>query len=468
MKLKLIALILILSGLVIGVVAVVGSGSKITSLPIQTFDVDPYLGIPAVVEHPNNKFLQPYFAIRKGLRVKYINNIFSTNMPDLIWVPEVTSQGKVLLRWQTSEKNSPGLVGIFPGQILQVVDDKLYDFGVGTLFVKVYSESYKATGYTLLETIIGETEPVDDVLWKANDVKKLVEKSTLSFEGMVLYAILLPGDRNVIIKYVDDFNHPETYEKTLNGSQPNGVHPVVAANAVYSTLLFALLPTTSDDDKQKMIASAENFFKHYVIPNKVEIAPGIISWPYKFEWNVNWGIKISPPWYSAYANGTFANAAALLYRLTKNESYKTLAIQSADFLGYPITKGGAEFDVSGFKLPAEYVYNTPPLPNIDIIDGEFIALTTLYNTARLLGDSHLLNLFMKQAASLSMQLSYFEQPNGNLYFSRYIEEMPLTYKWLMWSNLQAFANIMKDRRLLIVAQKLHPNIPEDWAKMNGN
>jgi hypothetical protein len=60
----------------------------------------PYIDIPAVVDRPNGRTLRPYFAMRAGLSVRYLANIFSTNEPELLWVPAVEN-GMERLTWQT-------------------------------------------------------------------------------------------------------------------------------------------------------------------------------------------------------------------------------------------------------------------------------------------------------------------------------------------------------------------------------
>jgi hypothetical protein len=432
-----------------------------------THETDRYLGIPAVVRHPNNTTQYPYFALREGLKVRYLKNIFSTNQPDLLWIPE-ESDGKTLLRWQTAKVGSAGLYGIFPGNILTLLDNELYDFGVGTRFVKVRLEEPELVGYTLLETIIGETEVVDDALWAAEDIPRLKKTTVLDYKGCPIYAVHLPSfNQREIGHWIKILADPTTYPTALNGAQPGGVHPVFATTTVNSLLLHTLQTEGKEAEKQAIRQAVQHFFENYVFSTKTPRADQSVSWPYHFPWTMNWGIRLSPPWYSAYTNGVVTQTAALLYALTGEQRYQVLALEAAQYLNTSISKGGAEYEVAGFHLPAEYVYNTPPLPNVRVLDGEFITITALYNGARLLGDSQLLHIFMRQAFSLAMQLAYYVQPDGNLYFSTYIEEMPMHYKWVLWSNLQALANITKDRRFFDVAKVLRPHIPDFWCQSNG-
>jgi hypothetical protein len=126
---------------------------------------------------------------------------------------------------------------------------------------------------------------------------------------------------------------------------------------------------------------------------------------------------MSPPWYSAYANANAATLLSVLYHLTKDERYKRLAQEAAAYLSLPLDAGGSEYDISGFKYPAEYVYPSPSLPNIRVLDRELISVLALYNAARFLGDGEMLRIAYQQMASLAMALEYYRQRNGNLYFA---------------------------------------------------
>ncbi len=440
---------------------------QVPTLPLVTLDKNNSLGIPAYVEHLNHHLLRPYMADRKGLEVIYTKHLFAKNQTAMIYIPKLVNH-KYLLIWQTSSHGRPGLVGIYPSNKLILLDNKLYDFGVGVLFVKVYSETANATGYTLLSTIIGETTPTGNQLWSANDINRLKKTTTISFNGIILYPIQLPLDQNKIDQDIAILKDPASYVRKLNGGLQHGVHPVVAANTLYSLLIYSMEENVTKEKSNEILDAAKIFFENYVFKEMQKTGKNAYSWPYNMPWMLNWGIKLDAPWYSSYDNAVFAESAAIMYQYTHDEKYKILAEKAANYILIPIIKGGSMYEISGFKLPAEYVYNTPPLPNVEILDGEFIALTHLYNTARLLGDSRLLHAFIQQAISLTAQMPFYEEKDGKLYFSKYIEDMPAVYKWLMWSNLQSLANIMKDRTLLSYAKKLHPNIPEYWVKQNGN
>lgn len=426
----------------------------------------PYLEVPAVVEAPNARFVKPYLAQRKGVKVRYAGNLFSKMQPDFVWVPEIEASGRVLLRWMTSENGKPGLLGIFPGNVLEITDDRLFDFGVGTLFVKVRHPS-GIEGYTLLETIIGDTEPADDGLWVSRDIERVRKNTTVKLGDVTLYEKYISGGPPQVESEIKRLSATAEYATSLSGGQKGGVHPLLGASAVYGLLMAALRPDIDKALRGRAIEAAETFFRVYAIPSKVELAPGAISWPFHFEWNLNWGIKLSDPWYSAYCNSQMIAAAALLYRMTEKPVYREIARQAARYLELSIEKGGSEYSIGGFRLPAEYVYPTPPLPNIRVIDGELGTAIAVYNAARLLGDSGMLRLATRHLASLATQLDLFTMQNGELMFAMYVEKMPEHYRWMIWSLLQVGANVMKDRNFITAANRMRPSVPQQWCTNNG-
>jgi hypothetical protein len=214
-------------------------------------------------------------------------------------------------------------------------------------------------------------------------------------------------------------------------------------------------------------SAVEAFVQNYIMAESVDLGSGMISWPYRFEWVTNWGIKLTPPWYSPYVNSQVVSLAALLYRLTGKEEYRTLALAAARYVVTPISKGGAQYSIDGFRFPAEYVYPTPPIPNIRVIDGEFGSAIALYNGARLLGDSELLRQSSAYFASLGMALEGYLKQDGTLWFSYYGENMPDGYGWPIFALLQNAGIIMKDQRFTEYARKMRPSIGENWCNQLG-
>lgn len=444
----------------------VGKEGEARGLPLVTESVDPVLGIPVRVHRPHNAFLKPFSPTWSGTVVRYTGQLFSRNAQEIIWIPELVD-GKYLLRWQTTEKGSPGLQGIFLGNELELLDNNLYDFGVGALFVKVHSRVAGVTGYALLETIIGETEVVGDSFRVVKDSERFRKTTAVDIDGIMAYALKIPNDRANLTALTEILTNPHRYATELSGGNVGGVHPVYAISSVYLLLLQAHTADVPSDERAKVLKAAIAFVDNYLDPKKVTIAPGVVSWAFGMDWTVSWGIKLSPPWYSAYANSNAAALCSVLYHLTKDERYRSLAQQAAAYLSRPLGAGGSEYDISGFKYPAEYVYPSPPLPNIRVLDGEVISVLALYNAARFLGDSEMLRIAYRQMASLAMAMEYYRQKSGNLYFSYYIEEMPEHYKWQVWSNLQVLALVAKERRFAEAAKALLPNVPAKWCEANG-
>jgi hypothetical protein len=156
-----------------------------------------------------------------------------------------------------------------------------------------------------------------------------------------------------------------------------------------------------------------------------------------------------------------------MYRLTDEQRYRELAQKAARYIGLPVEQGGAEYEVSGFRLPAEYVYSFKDTPNIRVLDGELITAVLLYNAARLLGDWEMLWIAVRHAMSIAMQLEFFKNADGSLMFAAYVEKMPPHYVWTIWANLQALANILKDRRFQAAAEGLRPHVAENQCKDFG-
>lgn len=231
-------------------------------MPTITTDIDPVLGIPAVIQRPNAHLLKPYIRLQSDLRLKYVRNRFSKNQPDLVWVPD-TSQGRVRLTWQSygHEGRRDGLKMILPGDTLVILDNELYDFGVGTLFVKVRNERTELTGFTLLETVIGDCDPANDELWVAQDIERVKRNATWHFGNLIMYPTYKGEDAAEIDSRAATLNDPTQYGTELSGGVSGGhVHPVYAANVVYDVLLSAVALPESDPKRDVYIRSAIAFF----------------------------------------------------------------------------------------------------------------------------------------------------------------------------------------------------------------
>jgi hypothetical protein len=426
-------------------------------LPTTTYDVDPVLGIPAVVVRPNNAFLRPYLADRKGLKVSYVGDSLMSLNPDMLYSPAIR-EGRTFLPWQTSDEGAPGLYGVFPGNQLTILDDALYDFGVGLLMVRARLDAQELEGFLPLATVICETMPADNSLWPSRYAKRLKQELLLKTDKAIIYTFSKPKDENAIQQAIDNLGNPSLYASTLSGGKSDTVHPVYAANLVYGLLLKWLAaennPQLRDDIKKACVAVFDNYF--FI---NVDSVGGGASWPFEFTWVTNWGVSLKAPWYSAYASSVTAGAASIMFGITKEERFRDLALQAARFVGSSNSIGGAEYNLSGFRLPAEYVYNFTTTPNIRVLDGEIITAIALYNTAILLNSQEVYEIFVRQAFSLAMALEYFQKADGSLVFAAYYEDMPEHYLIDVWKGLLVLANITKDRNFKNFADQLEKHIP---------
>lgn len=426
---------------------------------------DNYLQVPALITFPNKEFARPFEAKWKGLRVRYTGNIFSVNQPDLIYKEQI-SKNRYLLPWQTSENGGPGLGGIFEGNILQFVDNEIYDLSVGALFARVRNESTGFEGFVSLETIFGECEPYDRWNIVAKDPEQYERISSLVIGNTLFNMLFISRDQASLDQLLMHFEAKDKWTVNFSGGQTGGgVHPVFAANQLNS-ILVAYFEESNLLVRDRILSAARVFFEDYVFRNAKEVGGGL-SWPYSFEWNMNWGIKLSPPWYSAYASASFAQAAALMFKITKEPRFNDLAIASARFVGAPLHAGGAEYRDRGFRFPAEYIYGTPPLPNVRVLDGELLVVNFLFNSARLVGDSEVLQIAIRHGVSLNQAMDYYENDDGTLMFASYVEKMPEGYSWLLWSKLQSISGLIKHPRMRELAERMTRHIPSKWCDTNG-
>ena len=129
-----------------------------------------------------------------------------------------------------------------------------------------------------------------------------------------------------------------------------------------STLFTALNPEVSEELREATVAAIEHFVEKYVEPAKIDTGGGMISWAYNFPWVMNWGISCRRR--GIHRPRSSGLDAVSIVPPDSQERYKQLAHEATQFVVTPISKGGSEYDIQGFRLPAEYVYATPPLPNV--------------------------------------------------------------------------------------------------------
>lgn len=130
-------------------------------------------------------------------------------------------------------------------------------------------------------------------------------------------------------------------------------------------------------------------------------------------------------------------------------------------------RGGAEYRDRGFRFPAEYIYGTPPLPNVRVLDGELLVVNFLFNSARLVGDSETLQIAIRHGVSLNQAMDYYENEDGTLMFASYVEKMPEGYSWLLWSKLQSISGLIKHPRMRDLAEGMARHVPQKWCDTNG-
>jgi hypothetical protein len=149
----------------------------------------------------------------------------------------------------------------------------------------------------------------------------------------------------------------------------------------------------------------------------------------------------------------FANAAALMFRLTGEGRYAEIARQSVAWMKLPAEQGGALYHDGPLIYVAEYPSLAPGEPNVGILDGEMIAAVTAYNTAVLLDDPVMLRFAAQLAYSLVNKCIENTTADGRIQNGH--------YQWLVNSDsyIQPMKRwavelgiITKDRRMFDLAK----------------
>jgi hypothetical protein len=397
---------------------------------------DHQLGFP-VLYGPQSRPPCRYEPKRQGLKVRYTGNHFQAGMHKNILYQQINSR----------PGDSPVLsvlVGgeLQPGEQLTLLDDRFYDFAVGVLFVKVQRDRDGHEGYLEYATLIGETIPAEDH----------TASRRLPFGESYLY-LPLP----LSIAELEDL--ASDMEKGLflgkgKDFRPDQVNPVSVGCRVMSGLLGTLSPAVPAALRKKLIAGGERFFQEYGFPQAKTLANGAVAWPNPSAWPMDWKLTLAPPWYSGYGNAVMALSAAILYQDTGKEAYRDLALKAVRFLQTPTRDGGALYYVGHFPHLAEYVYPSPPLPNVRVLDGEMIAVICVHDIAVLLRDSALLNLSMRLVASLSTDLDGATTHDGKILNARYpwlVDNVNYLNGMKVWAIM--LGEIGKDLRFLEFAQR---------------
>jgi hypothetical protein len=422
-----------------------GRGSR--GLPATTDRAEPTSApappgeVETVRAHPSPAV--PYRAKRVGLVVRFLGPVMAPghtlNENRYLWREERVGDW-AYLPWRLQ-------MNIFPGNRFEVLDDRPYDFSLGTRFYRVRRVQDGVTGYVTAATFFGEMVPEEMLLVAEN--RAFFEDQIIRLgDGRLLYTAHVPRDRAAVDRWLEDLRTRN--RAALSQGQGNHIHPLYSASTALGSLLHALRHDEDGELVEQAKSAVAGFFEWYVVPEAVAIDKDSLAWPYRFEFVTNWGIRLRPPWYSSYANAAFAAVAALMHELTGEARYREISERAARFI---LVHG--IYEVDGRPLPAEYIYDFRVMPNIRVLDGELITIRLLHLTAVLLRDVGLLDRVREFGEAISTELPYYTLPEtGAPLFSAYFEErLPPTYGWYLWVNVQILANLMNDRQPLETARR---------------
>lgn len=412
---------------------------------------NPYLGVAAKVERLNEHLVKPYCAKRAGMVVQFAGSHFSSEQPSSMWIAGSTATHAGPMYLGTREELSSG-------DVLEVLEDPLFDFSVGVPFVKIKRKISGSVGYVPLESFIGDTTPVDASLWTAHERGRL--RSLVEFRNgsRVLYSTNRVSAKEVeeSIKFL-----LATVNGTTDGDE-SSVHPLQAGAHAHRLGAWALADGRSSDERASATDAIDGMLRAYAVPKCNELRNGSIAWPYEFDFKMPWGTKLNKPWYSGYANAAMLGALACASVLCDEREYAELARGAARFLQLPMDLGGAMYECDGFRYIAEYVYKSPPIPNYRVLDGELCSVVYIYNAALLLGDSLLLRLAIQLAAGIAASIPLFTSTRGLPVFGMDGQAMNPNYMWQLWVTLQLLGNAFKDRTFSEFAKDWYQGIPTSY------
>ena len=414
--------------------------------------IDAGVGIPAAVCRPNRRFSGCYRADRRGLQVRYVGNLFSSEQPDVLWLAG------------TSTAEEPHMITagtvLTPGDRLQILDDDLYDFAVGARFVRVMHQNSTARGYITLETLLGETIPANDELWTAEEPRRLRALVAFETDAMPLYSTNRVGAAQV----ADSRDYLARFRQhSADGESAADVHPLQAGAHAHRLGCWSLARERTGKERDDVRGLIEGMFEGYALGAMREVAPGAWAWPYGFDFAMPWGTALRAPWYSGYANSAMAGAAACAYALSGNPAFADVVKKAVAFLALETSRGGAGYEIDGYPHIAEYVYATPPIPNYRVLDGELCSVVFLFNAATLLADSTLLAYSHRLAGGLANGLNLLSSRGDGLpYFGMDGQAMNPDYMWQLWMTLQLLANAFKDRSFSQRARDWRCGVPQHY------
>lgn len=412
--------------------------------------VSPLTGYPTVVVQPNVRFSRPYLADRIGMHVEVRNSDYLSEQPFSFW-------------WERTdgETGGPVLLGnrivLEQGELLAIRDNRLFDFSVGTPMVAVRRVSDNLNGYITQDALITKTVATGGT-WVAQDESKLRGLVEFPTQWGVLYSTnrVGPDERADTEKFLSRF------VDGADSAEDDAVHPLACGAHAHRIGTWALAADRAPEDRERVAAALDAMMKNYLVPEKRQIAPGAFAWPYKFNFRMPWGTELKPPWYSGYANASLTGAAACAYALTGKQEYADIAGEAFGFLKTPVHAGGAHYSVDGFDFIAEYVYRSPAIPNLRVLDGEMCAIPYITNAGMLLDRPDMIEFAARLAAGQSALMSMLSTPEGAPYFCMDGQPMQPTYMWQLWMTLQLLASIFKDRGFAERARMWRPHIPRSF------
>ncbi|NEV00694.1 D-glucuronyl C5-epimerase family protein [Bradyrhizobium uaiense] len=384
---------------------------------------DPYLGLSNVVA-PDHGY-QPQLV----RRVRF-----------------VAERGEMLRAEQLSPADHPVMWSegypLKSGDELDVMDDQFHDMRAGTTFVKVRRAWDQLVGYMPLRAFITETVPAERPLGEVMG----------SIDG---HSVMLVFGNNgnaaaAGAKEIDGKALADVYSAPISKTS---IHPVTAGNHLVAMLLGLAVAGVDESVRGTTVAAAQRVFDEYVFPAKVEIKPGVAAWPNTYDFTLAWGGKLKAPWFSGYSNGTIANSAAIMFRLTGEERYAEIARAAVAWMRLPADQGGALYHDGAGIFVAEYPSDVPVDPNIGVLDGEMVAAIAVYNTAVLLDDAQMMRFAAQLAYSLVNKADQCTSADGRIINAR--------YQWLITTDdylvpMKRWAAqlgiITKDRRMLAHAE----------------
>lgn len=413
--------------------------------------IDPLLGVPARVKRPNKDKVTPYLADRAGLQVSYRPSLYLDEQPTSIWWDQIGVDGAPLLLRNRDALNT--------GECLTVVDDELHDIGVGTPLVLVEREATGQQGYITLDSLLTKMKAPDDV-WAADDLPGLRKLVEFPSEFGILHSTNRVG--------VDEVISSRAYLSQFQGWKArwsrNPVHPLECGAHAHRIGCWALDEGRSPKDRNDIGKKLDMLMRNWVLPNMVEVMPGVLSWGYDFDFYMPWATKLSNPWFAGYANAALVGSAACAYALTGKVQYKEVAMGAFRFLCLPMEQGGALYQSDGFPYVAEYVYRSPPIPNYRVLDGELCTMPYLVNAAMLLDEPELAAFANRLNAGFLSALDLLADRDGAPYFGMDGQPMQPNYMWQLWMCLQLLAAIFKDRSYTKRARMWRSHIPESFVE----